>query len=480
MLHIIQRRALLLLGCAYVVFLPLFVFPSWTYANDVLDASTGVYRLWLTIDVTESMPANIQSGLQNQPYGTFQSDGNEMIAFIHRQKPYVVRGHGTSFAISADHLVTNHHVIEPILTDNAVGFVLMGIDNAKLQLLPITIVHHDDRKDLATIKVADGQLKPLTLADQAGIEQTLPVSSIGFPGDSDDLGGIDDHMGYFSPKIRGGILSAQRQLTGQVTHWEHDAAISGGNSGGPLVNQCGEVVGVNVAGHATNQSVLLAIALSELVSTLEHADNHTVQPSVASSVCISGITMSPWIIGVIAFIALILLALLLVVFNIRNKILAGTLSPNQNGLVKAISKSVDLDKIRQDDEEWQTDDDGRKFRFDPMLGIVYQDEQTHQDPPPQSPAPEPPSPTPEPPVSGLPSAKLIFSQQQSRHSANQHQSWHSTEHWSVANMRYCCRGRHRLLPPRHRALPWSNTSPSKTTTAPTVCMLITPRSPKRR
>jgi putative serine protease PepD len=140
---------------------------------------------------------------------------------------------GTGFVISADgEVLTNAHVVEG---NTQVKVRLASESTAR----DATVVGRDDTADIALLKLtsADG-LTAATLGTTTSTQVGEPVVAIGY---ALGLRG--------APTVSAGIVSALGRslgpdLSGLI---QTDAAISPGNSGGPLVNARGEVIGVNTA-----------------------------------------------------------------------------------------------------------------------------------------------------------------------------------------------------------------------------------------
>lgn len=140
------------------------------------------------------------------------------------------RGMGTGFIISADgYLLTNHHVID-------------GADEVKVRLsdrreFPATVVGSDAESDVAVLKIEASGLPMLRYGDSAAVKPGQWAVAIGSP------------FG-FEQSVTAGIVSAvQRanQYANQryVPFIQTDVPINRGNSGGPLLNVSGEVIGIN-------------------------------------------------------------------------------------------------------------------------------------------------------------------------------------------------------------------------------------------
>lgn len=146
-------------------------------------------------------------------------------------------GTGTGIIVTADgEVLTNQHVIE-------------GSDEVRVRLFGATspiiadVLAQDASNDLALLKLRNQSgLTPAVFADAASIAVGDPVVAVGYALALD--GG---------PSVTSGIISAMNrtlQLDSEVflnALIQTDAAISSGNSGGPLINLRGEVVGVNTA-----------------------------------------------------------------------------------------------------------------------------------------------------------------------------------------------------------------------------------------
>ena len=143
------------------------------------------------------------------------------------------RALGSGFVISkTGHIVTNYHVVQ---NAEEIEVNFSGGDRVKASLVGV-----DPSTDLAVLKVdmPSDALTPLVLADSDKVQVGDAVVAIGNPF------GLDR-------TVTSGIVSAvQRSITSpndfQIDHViQTDAAINHGNSGGPLLNGQGEVIGVN-------------------------------------------------------------------------------------------------------------------------------------------------------------------------------------------------------------------------------------------
>lgn len=148
-----------------------------------------------------------------------------------REQEYRSLAYGTGFFISSDgFILTNNHIVE-----NAIKVSVFSVDGNEYKA---EVVGTDSKTDLALLKV-EGKNVPYTqLGDSASLKVGEWVLAIGNP-----LG--------MEHTVTAGIVSAKgRQLAGSLNVPEYqdfiqtDAAINRGNSGGPLVNLGGDVVGI--------------------------------------------------------------------------------------------------------------------------------------------------------------------------------------------------------------------------------------------
>jgi S1-C subfamily serine protease len=155
-------------------------------------------------------------------------------------------GIGSGFVISSDgYLVTNHHVIE-----NADSIKVAFTDG--IELIP-TLIGADPSTDIAILKVYYADLSPLQFANSDLLEPGQVAIAIGNP-----LG--------LQHTVTAGVVSATgrtlRANNGRLIDdvIQTDAALNPGNSGGPLVNSEGRVIGVNTAMLSAAQGLCFAVS----------------------------------------------------------------------------------------------------------------------------------------------------------------------------------------------------------------------------
>lgn len=142
--------------------------------------------------------------------------------------PAIEHAYGTAFFVTTNgYMLTNHHVVE-------------GADKITVTLndrteLDATLVGSDERSDVAVLKVSGKQFPALPIGDSNGLKVGEPVLAIGSP------------FG-FDYSASAGIVSAKSRNFSRdtsVPFIQTDVALNPGNSGGPLFNQRGEVIGIN-------------------------------------------------------------------------------------------------------------------------------------------------------------------------------------------------------------------------------------------
>lgn len=147
-----------------------------------------------------------------------------------------VEGAGSGFVLDKQgHILTNFHVIE--------GARLIEVTFIDETTLPAQIIGVDPRNDIAVLKVdAPAELlTPVELGDSANLQVGQRAIVIGNP------------FGQFGGTLTTGVISALnrtlqsrdgREISGII---QTDAAINSGNSGGPMLDSAGRVIGINTA-----------------------------------------------------------------------------------------------------------------------------------------------------------------------------------------------------------------------------------------
>jgi len=197
-----------------------------------------------TRDTAASLPVTPTQG--SQPVRQTNELGTA--ALVKLAEPSVVRiatstGVGSGFVIDADgYIITNNHVVEGSNGRVSASIKVTMSDGAEFTA---RAVGTDPRADLALLKIEASDLKALKLASLDEVAVGQDVVAIGYALDLKQGEGPSYSVtrGIVSQKNRA-ISEGNFGILGSI---QTDAAINHGNSGGPLLNLFGEVVGVNTA-----------------------------------------------------------------------------------------------------------------------------------------------------------------------------------------------------------------------------------------
>ncbi|MHA7819440.1 MAG: S1 family peptidase [Erythrobacter sp.] len=179
--------------------------------------------------------------------------------------------HGSGFAVTPTRIVTNAHVIREALLDDTLRIGIVPSEGEAEAFA--TAVAVSPRNDLALLEIVEGSLRlpPLTIA--GGVSGDMgEVSAVGYPMNVDLAQGLEmrDIFRAQPPVKSRGFLSGQRPSR-QFDTILHTAPIARGNSGGPLLDGCGRVLGVNSFGADSDGSdaeFYFAVSLRELMPFL--------------------------------------------------------------------------------------------------------------------------------------------------------------------------------------------------------------------
>lgn len=157
---------------------------------------------------------------------------------------------GTGFAITADgHIVTNAHVIE------GASSIAVYVDGAKVKA---KVLATDKQNDLAILKIGKAT-RPLHLDQSTAPSLGDSMTVAGFPNPS---------IQGRSLKVTKGTLSGLKGMADDIRHFQIDAAVQPGNSGGPLLSASGTVVGIV---NARLNDAAVALATGSLPQNVNYA-----------------------------------------------------------------------------------------------------------------------------------------------------------------------------------------------------------------
>lgn len=176
---------------------------------------------------------------------------------------------GSGFAISSDGLiVTNHHVVE-----GATSITIKGINGDFSRSYKAKIVTDDANNDLAILKIDDLSFTSLG---------TIPYL---INRKSSDVGNSIFVMGYplratmgDELKLTNGIISSKSGFQGDVTTYQISAPVQPGNSGGPVFDSNGNLIGIINARHKGAENATYAIKSSYLINLFDLMDKPPALP----------------------------------------------------------------------------------------------------------------------------------------------------------------------------------------------------------
>lgn len=174
------------------------------------------------------------------------------------QERTVPRGIGSGFILSSDgYVLTNNHVV-----DNSNGIFVTMTSGKEYKA---KVIGTDARTDIALLKIDAKDLKPLPIGDSDKLKKGQWVLAIGSPF------GLDS-------TVTAGIISAINRDTGDYLPFiQTDVAVNPGNSGGPLINLAGQVVGINsqiISRSGGFMGISLAIPIDEVMRVVDQLKAH--------------------------------------------------------------------------------------------------------------------------------------------------------------------------------------------------------------
>ena len=174
---------------------------------------------------------------------------------------------GTGFALTNNYIVTNNHVV-----DGAKSINIQGINGDFNNKYSAEVISTDKVNDLAIIKVkgVNIQSNSIPYAVKTGTSEVgEEVFVLGYP--------LTSTMGE-EIKLTTGVISSKTGFQGDVSIYQISAPIQPGNSGGPLFDSKGNVIGIVSAKHTGAENVGYAIKTSYLKNLMESAVSANIFP----------------------------------------------------------------------------------------------------------------------------------------------------------------------------------------------------------
>ena len=197
-------------------------------------------------------------------YPTYQPDESSTVA---------TNSSATGFAVSNEgYIATNYHVIQ-----NAKKIKIKGIKGNFSVSYSAEVVVEDKNNDLAILKVNDENFTNLGIVPYKIINEISEVGNsvytLGFP--------LRATMGD-EVKLSNGIISSKTGFQNDITNYQISVPLQPGNSGGPLFDNSGNVIGVISAKHLGTENVSYAVKSNYLLYLTQSLNNKILLPKTNS------------------------------------------------------------------------------------------------------------------------------------------------------------------------------------------------------
>lgn len=227
-------------------------YTTFSFPNYFLETDFGFLEKssLLTINLKDGKKSLLVKIYPNNPKGNTQSPSQNK----------TISSSGSGFAISSNgYIATNYHVIE-----NATTIEVKGVYGDFSKKYKAELILSDKKNDLAIIKLVDSKFSvlndiPYTLG--LGLAQVgESVFVLGYP--------MISSMGE-EVKLTNGIISSKTGFQGDISTYQISAPVQPGNSGGPLFDMNGNIIGIVNAKHTLAENASYAIKISYLQQLIE-------------------------------------------------------------------------------------------------------------------------------------------------------------------------------------------------------------------
>lgn len=185
---------------------------------------------------------------------------------------YSEKWSGTGFALKGGYVLTNFHVV-----DEASIINIYGIGGDFTNGVKATVVGSDKSNDLALLKIS------------GNVPASFKTIPYGFKSKIADVGEDVYVLGYpltatmgEEVKLTNGIISAKTGFDGDVSQYQISAPVQPGNSGGPLIDYNGNVIGVVCAKHRGAENVSYAVKTSQVKNLIESVSDLSIMNTTNS------------------------------------------------------------------------------------------------------------------------------------------------------------------------------------------------------
>lgn len=310
-------------------------------------------------------------------------------------------GTGTGVILKNNFIITNHHVIEEMdsatilqigsKNDNkdliyAETGVALGVWSKKVviaqikgdKLVELKVIEKAPKKDLALLKFPDGANTASgfeKIMKSENLKESVKVHTLGYPGAD---GGVSEKAAVQVKYTEGTIkaVTVDKLEGAERKVLNISAPISGGNSGGPVFNNNGVLLGINTFLMENGQNANFSVAMDEVIPLLDkHNVPYVVVVPTKYSEIVDYLKENPLILGIIIVLIVILIILFIVMIVFSKKA-----EELQKPVIQVIKDSV----IRKKDSGYvgggHTDISQRKnseavlsFEKGEVIGKIYVD-----------------------------------------------------------------------------------------------------------
>jgi len=197
---------------------------------------------------------------------------------------------GSGFAIDDTHIITNAHVVQ-----NETTVLVLSYQEEQLYA---DVEKSDQQQDLAVLRLKGATVSPLEPASLNTVQNGDDIFTVGSP----------KSMAYTLTK--GIVSNRERTMHGDV-FIQIDAAVNDGNSGGPLLNTQGQVIGVNTMKIIDSEGIALAIPIERVIAFMQEETPAPADESVSSAAPLENASRvhRPYIPLIVALTAAVILLL---------------------------------------------------------------------------------------------------------------------------------------------------------------------------
>lgn len=203
-------------------------------------------------------------------------DGDDMLEFLKisgtttaKEESHFSEWSGTGFALKDGYIVTNYHVVK-----NAKTIEIFGVNGIFESGFKANVVGVDKVSDLALLKILDKNIEKTITPPYSFYPSMVDVGEniyvLGYP--------LTQTMGE-EIKLTNGIISSKSGFEGDVTTYQISAPVQPGNSGGPMFDMQGRLVGIICAKHTGAENASYAIKTSYLNNLVESVASSSILPT---------------------------------------------------------------------------------------------------------------------------------------------------------------------------------------------------------